>query len=74
VKAQSRPKVQGPEALVGEKGRVMDAIPGGSAPGKVVFHGEIWDAISDQPLIEESQVEVVGIEGRVARVKPVVKS
>ncbi len=70
VRSHRRPAVQSKEALVGERGRVVDAIPGGSAPGKVVFHGEIWDAICEVAVAEQGQVEVVGIEGRVARVKP----
>jgi membrane-bound serine protease (ClpP class) len=71
VRTHRRPAVQSIESLVGERGRVVDAIPGGSAPGKVVFHGEIWDAISELAIPEKSQVEVMGIEGRVARVKQV---
>jgi len=70
VRAQKRPPVTGPQALVGERGRVIDEIPGGTTPGKVVFHGEVWDAVSERTVEEGQRVEVVGIEGRTARVAP----
>lgn len=70
VKGQRRPPVTGRDALLGERGRVVDAIPGGAMPGKVVFHGEVWDAVADEFIGEEREIEVVGIEGRTARVRP----
>jgi membrane-bound serine protease (ClpP class) len=70
VRGQRRQPVSGPQSLVGEHGRVVVAIGGGEARGKVVFHGEIWDAVADRPLAEKDRVEVTAIEDRVARVRP----
>ncbi len=70
IRVQRRPPVTGQQALVGERGRVIDAIPGGEMPGKVVFHGEVWDAVSTVAVDEGERVEVVGIESRTARVRP----
>ncbi len=69
VRGQKRPPVSGAQSLVGEQGRVVVAIGGGADRGKVVFHGEIWDAVADGPLARDTRVEVTGIEHRVARVR-----
>jgi len=69
VRAQGRPPFSGVAALVGERGRVVSAIPGGLDPGKVIFHGEVWNAVSEGPLGEGTHVEVMAIEGRTARVR-----
>ncbi len=70
MRGQRRQPVSGPQSLVGEQGRVVMAIGGGEARGKVVFHGEIWDAVADGPVAEKDRVEVTAIEDRVARVRP----
>lgn len=68
IRSHRRPVVTGLSALVGERGRAVGAISIGS-PGKVVFHGEIWDAVADSAIDEGDAIEVVSIEGRVARVR-----
>ena len=40
-------------------------VPG--LPGKVVFHGEVWNATSDEPVEKGGTVEVLAVEGRLAR-------
>jgi membrane-bound serine protease (ClpP class) len=70
VKAQRRRVTTGIEALVGECGRVMKAVGPGAEPGKVVIHGEIWDAAGEQEIPEGAQARVVAVEGRLARVVP----
>jgi len=69
IRGQKRPVVTGKAALVGEHGRVVEAIPGGSKPGKVVFHGEMWDAVAEEAISTADQVEVVTVEGRLAKVR-----
>ena len=69
VRGQKRPPVSGPNALIGETGRVIEAIAGADAPGKVVFHGEIWNATCAEAVANGAQVRVTGIEGRLARVE-----
>lgn len=70
LRGQRRPPASGRTAMIGESGRVVTAIGGGEGLGKVAFHGELWDAAADQPLPEGTRVEVVGFQGRVARVRP----
>lgn len=68
VRGQRRAVAIGKRTLVGLPGRVVAAIPGGGAVGKIVCHGEVWDAVAAEPLGKGRRVEVVGIDGRVARV------
>ncbi len=68
VRAQKRPVTTGLSALVGETGRLVQGIEFPDEPGKVVCHGEIWDARSELPLPIDSRVRVVAVEGRVVRV------
>lgn len=68
VRSQRRRVVTGLEALIGESGRALDAL-GPEAPGKVVFHGEVWNAVSDESIEKDAAVEVLAVEGRLARVR-----
>jgi membrane-bound serine protease (ClpP class) len=68
VRSQQRAPSSGIEALIGERGRTVAAIPA-SQLGKVIFHGEMWDAIADSELAAGEAIEVLSIEGRVARVR-----
>jgi membrane-bound serine protease (ClpP class) len=69
VRAQRRPVTTGPQALVGEQGRVVVAIGGGDAVGKVVFHGETWNAQSAAAIPAGATVVVAAVNGRTARVR-----
>jgi membrane-bound serine protease (ClpP class) len=71
VRGHKKPVITGKSALAGEQGRVVAAIGGGEATGKVVFHGEIWDATSDEPVPEGNEVQVIAVDGRVARVRSI---
>ncbi len=70
VKGQRRPAITGKQSLVGSRGRVVAPIPGGLQPGKVVCHGEVWDAVAEVSLAAGLRIEVVEVNGRVARVRP----
>ena len=70
VRAQKRPVTTGLGALVGETGRLVQGIENPAETGKVVCHGEIWDARADLPLAIDSRVSVVAVEGRVVKVIP----
>ncbi|MBU8871161.1 MAG: nodulation protein NfeD [Gemmatimonadales bacterium] len=72
LRSQKRPASSGAEALIGETGRVVQAIEGGTVPGKIVFHGEVWDAIAQEPIAEGSRIRVAGVEGRLAKVELIV--
>jgi membrane-bound serine protease (ClpP class) len=69
IRSQRRPVSTGLAALVGERGRAVDAIAGGGQ-GKIVFHGEMWTAQSELPVAAGQSVEVIAIERRVARIRP----
>ena len=70
VRSQRRKVVTGHEALVGETGRTVEPIRGGQ-PGKVVFHGEVWTAASEEEIDTDQMIEVTAIEGRIAHVRRV---
>ncbi len=60
IRAQARKVTTGPEGLIGEVGIVKMAL----APnGKVLVHGELWDAVSDERFEPGEQVEVKGVHG-----------
>ena len=69
VRSQRRSVITGERALVGEEGRVVESIGGGPQAGKVVFHGEMWSARSDDAITAGERVRVAAIEGRVAHVR-----
>ncbi len=68
VRGLNRPGVTGPEAMIGETGRVLEKIGGEDEPGKVVIHGEIWDALANVSIATEAQIKVLEVKGRVVRV------
>ncbi len=69
VKAVWRKPTTGAEGLVGEKGEALTQVtPQG---GQVFVHGEIWQAISQEPIAQGALVEVEAVEGLKLRVKPV---
>lgn len=70
VRSQKRPATTGLGAMVGETGRMVQGIENPAESGKVVCHGEIWDARADLPLAADARVRVVAVEGRIVRVVP----
>jgi membrane-bound serine protease (ClpP class) len=52
----------GAEGIVGEVGEVREAIAPGK-PGKVFVHGEIWRAVSTDPLSPGARARVQSING-----------
>jgi membrane-bound serine protease (ClpP class) len=68
VRGHRRPVVTGKAAMAGETGRVLQDVGGPDAPGKVVVHGEVWNATAQQPLPAGARVVVQGVEGRTVRV------
>jgi membrane-bound serine protease (ClpP class) len=70
VRGQRRPALGGKQQLVGRRGRVVAEIPGGGQIGKVVCRGEVWDAVAEGPVAAGRQIEVLAVNGRVVRVRP----
>jgi membrane-bound serine protease (ClpP class) len=60
--AQRRPAVTGVEGMINETGEAMTSIEPGTA-GRVRVHGEIWSAISNQPIAAGERVRVASLDG-----------
>jgi membrane-bound serine protease (ClpP class) len=68
-KAQQRPPQTGIEAMIGEVGRARTPIAT-DAPGQVDVRGEIWRAVSRNPLPPGAPVRVVEVNGLTLVVEP----
>lgn len=62
-----RPQFSGREALVGQLATADSDI---RPEGRVVVHGELWSAESDEPIERGQKVEIVGLHDLVVRVRP----
>ena len=71
LKAQLGPVKSGQETLVGEKAEVVDPID--QHNGRVFVDGSFWKAISEEPIEEGQQCEIIRTEGLTLHVKPVSK-
>ncbi len=58
----------GPAALVGRPARAMEAL---TPQGHVVVEGEIWEAVSSEPVAAGAALRVVGLDQYLLRVEPV---
>jgi membrane-bound serine protease (ClpP class) len=67
VRARRNKVATGPQALVGEIGIARTPLV---PEGKVLIHGEIWDAISSSAVNEGDQTVVRSVEGLKLRVEP----
>ena len=59
VKAQLRKTLGGKEGMAGEEGRAVTDV---FEEGKVLIHGEYWDAVSDVPVAKGAKVRVIRVE------------
>jgi len=60
--AQRRPPVTGTAGMIGGTGRALTAIDAARG-GRVLTHGEIWNAIAAEPIPEGARLHVTGVEG-----------
>jgi membrane-bound serine protease (ClpP class) len=60
----------GREELIGSTGTVTEELKAG-AEGIVRVHGELWRAVSSQPVPEGKPVQVTKVEGLKLYVEPV---
>jgi membrane-bound serine protease (ClpP class) len=66
IKAQLFKVRTGKEGLVGEKGTAKyDLAP----TGKVFVHGELWDAVSDEPVAAGERVVVIAVDDMTVKVQ-----
>jgi membrane-bound serine protease (ClpP class) len=52
---------------IGQPATVVDGLRPGEK-GYVMFHGELWQALADEPLSADAKVHVTGVDGIVLRV------
>jgi membrane-bound serine protease (ClpP class) len=67
VRARANKAVMNEGGLVDEVGEARTALAPG---GKVLVHGEYWDAVSATPIDEGTRVRVVSVDGLKLRVEP----
>lgn len=68
IKIQFAGSRTGPEAMVGQTARVVDAVdPDG---GLVLVDGEYWNAVSGEPIAEGRWCEIEDVDGLTVRVRP----
>ena len=67
VRAQRQKGVTGLEGLVGAVAEVTVPLPN----GKVMVEGEIWDAVSNDPVKKGQKVKVISVEGMKLTVKKI---
>ncbi len=69
LKARRRRVVSGREEMLGATGEALEAFKG---QGRVRVHSEEWQARSRAPLKRGQKVRVVGLEGLIVTVEPIV--
>ena len=67
--AQRRRPVTGSEGMLGEIGRARDPLEPG-VPGYIDVHGEMWRAVSREPIAAGQRVRITAIEGLTLVVEP----
>jgi membrane-bound serine protease (ClpP class) len=68
MRARRNKVVTGAEGIIGETG---SAVTGLSPEGKVMVHGEYWDAVALQPVVSGARVRVTAIHDLKLTVEPV---
>jgi len=69
LKAQRKRKMTGAEGMVGEVGTAMTNFKRGR--GKVLVHGEIWNAVSDEEIKKGDEIRVESVDGLRLRVRKI---
>lgn len=67
IRVRQSPVRTGMEGLVSEIGTARSPI---DPRGKVFVHGEIWDAVSDEPVAPGDPVEVIAVRNLTLAVRP----
>jgi len=70
LRSRSWKNQTGPEEMIGAQGTVVTPLPGG-AEGMIRVRGELWRAISNEPVPEGKPVRVVKMDGLKLYVEPV---
>jgi membrane-bound serine protease (ClpP class) len=67
VKTQRRHSVTGAEGMVGAIALAQTDV---APKGRVFVHGEIWEAVSDEPIREGEEAKIKGVSGLTLKVAP----
>jgi len=67
VKTKRRRAVTGAEAMVGTIALAQTDV---APKGRVFVHGEIWEAVSDEPIREGEEAKIKGVSGLTLKVAP----
>jgi membrane-bound serine protease (ClpP class) len=67
LKAMKRKPTTGKEGLIGTTGKAVSNI--NSTDGKVFIRGEYWNAVSDNKIKKDTEVEIVEVNGLKIKVK-----
>lgn len=70
LRAMRRQPMTGREGMVGLVGVAKTPV---APQGKILVHGELWEAISEQPLQPGDRAEIMKLEGLTLYVKPTAK-
>jgi membrane-bound serine protease (ClpP class) len=62
IASQRLQPVTGVAAMIGEPGQALTAIEPGRT-GRVMTHGEIWTAVSSEPISQGARIRVTGVDG-----------
>lgn len=68
IRAHKNKPETGVSGLVGETGIARTAL---SPEGKILVHGEYWDAVSSVPVREGARVRVLSVDGLRLKVEPI---
>jgi membrane-bound serine protease (ClpP class) len=68
VEAQRRRSVTGSSGMIDKPGRALTAFSPGQF-GRVATHGEIWQAVADEPIAEGEAIQVVAVDGLTLHVR-----
>jgi membrane-bound serine protease (ClpP class) len=64
LKSRGWKQTTGREQLIGEEGAAMQEFGGGeSKAGQIRVHGELWTAVSVQPITKGARVRVLSVDG-----------
>ncbi|MCW8879333.1 MAG: nodulation protein NfeD [Kangiellaceae bacterium] len=67
IKSRRSPEVSGQKELINHTAIATESFDG---LGRVMIRGEVWQAISEQPISKSQQVKVVAIDGLTLKIKP----
>jgi membrane-bound serine protease (ClpP class) len=64
LKSRGWKQTTGREQLIGEEGAAVQEFGGGeSKRGQIRVHGELWSAVSTQPITKGARVRVLSVDG-----------